>query len=96
MHLLRYIRDNKTLRLKYYANMNDAPLSDLLRQARIKSENQLMDLSDSSWQYFQTLEEVQEHKLYFIKVVQLTMAHIFQDQLLNQVHKGITMQHALK
>ena len=31
--------------------MKDAPLSDLLRQASIKTENQLMDLSDSSWKY---------------------------------------------
>ena len=26
IHLLRYIRDNKTLGLKYYADLNDAPL----------------------------------------------------------------------
>ena len=38
--------------LKYYANMNDAPITDLLRQDNIKIENQLMDFSDSSWQYF--------------------------------------------
>ena len=30
--------------------MKDAPLSDLLRQAIIKTENQLMEFSDSSWQ----------------------------------------------
>ena len=30
--------------------MNDAPVTDLLRQASIKTEIQLMDLSDSSWQ----------------------------------------------
>ena len=29
VHLLRYIRGNKTLGLKYYADMNDAPVSDL-------------------------------------------------------------------
>ena len=45
-----YIRENKTLGLKYYADMNDAPVSDLPRQANIKTENQLMDFSDSSWQ----------------------------------------------
>ena len=39
INLLRYIRDNTTLGLNYYANMNDAPLSDLLRQASINSEN---------------------------------------------------------
>ena len=38
--------------MKYYADMNDAPVTDLLRQASIKTENNLMDFSDSSWQYF--------------------------------------------
>ena len=52
VHLLRYIRGNKTLGLKYYADMKYAPLSDLLRQYIIKTENQLMDFYDSSWQYF--------------------------------------------
>ena len=37
VHLLRYIRYNKNLGLKYYADMNDAPLTDLLRQASIKT-----------------------------------------------------------
>ena len=49
VHLLGYIRDNKILGLKYYADMEDSPLSDLVRKASIKSENQLMALSDSSW-----------------------------------------------
>ena len=43
IHILRYIRDNNTLGLKYYADTNDAPVTDLLRQASIKNENQLMD-----------------------------------------------------
>ena len=47
VHLLRYIRDNKTLGLKYYADMNDAPVTDLLRKASIKNENHLMDFSGS-------------------------------------------------
>ena len=51
VHLLSYIRENENLGLKYYADMNDAPLSDLLRQASIKNKNQLMAFSDSSWQY---------------------------------------------
>ena len=50
VHLLRYIRDNNTLGLKYYADLNDAPVTDLLRQANIKTNNHLMDFSDSSWQ----------------------------------------------
>ena len=37
--------------LKYYADMKDTPLSDLLRQASIKTENQFMAFSDSSCQY---------------------------------------------
>ena len=50
VHLQRYIRENNTLGLKYYADLNDAPLTDLLRQANIKTKNHLMDFSDSSWQ----------------------------------------------
>ena len=37
--------------LEYYSDMNDAPVTDLLRQASIKTENDLMAFSDSSWQY---------------------------------------------
>ena len=51
LHLLGYIRYNEDLGLKYYADMNHAPLYDLLRQANIKTDNQLMVLSDSSWKY---------------------------------------------
>ena len=51
VHLLRYIRENKNFGLKYYADMKDAPLYDLLIQAIIKTENQLMVFSDSSCQY---------------------------------------------
>ena len=88
VHLLIYIRYNKTLGLNYYSDMNDAPSSELLRQSRIKTNNRLVDFSDSS--IVQTLAEVQEHILYFIKMGQLTMAHMFQYQLLDQVHKVST------
>ena len=50
VHLLRYIRDNKTLGLKYYVDLNDAPVTDILIQANIKTKNHLMTFSDSSWQ----------------------------------------------
>ena len=50
VHLLIYIRENKTLVLKYYADLNDAPVTNILRQANIKTKNHLMDFSDSSWQ----------------------------------------------
>ena len=45
-----YIRDNKNLGLNYYDEMKDSPLSDLLIQASIKTENELMVFSDYSWQ----------------------------------------------
>ena len=35
--------------LKYYADINDAPVSDILRQASINTENQLIAFSDHSW-----------------------------------------------
>ena len=38
VHLLRYIRDNNTLGLKYYADLNDEPVTDLLRQANIETK----------------------------------------------------------
>ena len=38
--------------LKYYADMNDATVSDLLIQASIKTENHLMYFYDCSWQDF--------------------------------------------
>ena len=47
VHILRYIRDNNTLVLKYYDNVNDEPVSDLLRQASIKIEDHLMDYYSS-------------------------------------------------
>ena len=50
VNLLRYIRDNKTLVLKYYADLNYAPVTGLLRQANIKTKNHLMAFPDSSWQ----------------------------------------------
>ena len=49
-YILRYIRDNNILGLNYYSDINDEPVYDLLRQVSIKTENQLMDFSDSSWQ----------------------------------------------
>ena len=36
--------------MKYYADLNDAPLPDLLRQANIKTKYHLMAFYDSSWQ----------------------------------------------
>ena len=82
--------------LKYYVDLNDVPVHDLLRQASIKTKNCLMDFSDPVVNIVYTLEEIQEHTLLSIKVVQLTMAYMFQYQFLNPVQKVITIQHALQ
>ena len=50
VHLLIYVTDNKNFVLKYYADMNDAPVTDLLINNSIKTENHLMDFCDYSWQ----------------------------------------------
>ena len=52
VHLLRCIRENNILVLKYYSDMKDADLSELLRQANIDTNNQLMTFYYSSWKYF--------------------------------------------
>ena len=96
IHLLRYIRHNKTLGLKYHADLNYAPVTDLLKQASIKTKNHLMDFLILVGRIVHTMEEVKEHILFSIKVVQLTMSHMFQDQFLNPVQKLSTMKHALQ
>ena len=82
--------------LKYYADLNDAPVTDLLIQANIKTKNHLMAFLILIRRIFQTLEEVQEHILFSIKVDQLIMVHMFQDQFHNTVQKVSTMQNALQ
>ena len=77
VRLFRYVSDNKNLGLKYYADMNDAPLSDLLRQARINIENQLMAFPDSSWKYCPYTGRSKVENIIFIKVGQLTTTHMF-------------------
>ena len=42
INLLRYIMYNKTLGLKYYVDLNEALVTDLLRQSSIKTKNHLM------------------------------------------------------
>ena len=49
--MLIYIRDNKTLGFNYYSEMKDAPLSDLLIQDSINTENQLVDFPYSIRRY---------------------------------------------
>ena len=82
--------------LKYYAAMKDAPVSDLYRQDNISTESQLMDFSYSSWKYFPDTDRSKGSYIMFIKVGKLTMAHMFQDKLINQVQKVSTMHHVLQ
>ena len=82
--------------LKYYADFNDAPVTDLLRQANINTKNHLMAFMILVVRIVQTMEEVQEHILFSINVYQLIMVHMFQDQLHNPVQKVSTMQNALQ
>ena len=49
VHLLRYIRDNKNLGLKYYSKIEYVPIYELLIQDITKMDNQLVVLSYSSW-----------------------------------------------
>ena len=66
VHILRYIRDNKTLCLKYYADLNDTPVTNMLRQSNIKTKNRLMDFSDSSWQdYPDTGRSTGEYNIFY-------------------------------
>ena len=76
--------------------MNDAPVTDLLRQSSIKTENHLMDFSFSSWKDCPDTGRSIGAYTIFINMGQLNMVHMFQDQLLNQVQKVRIMQHALQ
>ena len=91
LHLLSYNRNNKTLGLNYYANINDTPVSEILRQDSIDNDYMILVIK-----IVQPMSEVQENISSFIKVVQFTMSHMLQYQLLNKVHKVSTMQHLLQ
>ena len=50
VNILGFIRDNDTWGLNSYFNINDAPVSELLVQASINTDNPLMGFSSSIWQ----------------------------------------------
>ena len=79
----------------YYACMNDAPVSDLFRQAIMKTENQLMELSDCGWQDCPDTVRRSGAYIIFYQGGGFTMAHMFQYQLLNKWQKVSTTKHAL-
>ena len=47
LHLFRYIRYTNNLGLRYYTNIEDEPVSDLLRQSTITNDNQFVVFYDS-------------------------------------------------
>ena len=49
LHLLRYIWDNNSLGLRYYSQIEDAPLSELFIHSIIHTDNQLMMFSNCTW-----------------------------------------------
>ena len=51
--------------LKYYADMKDATLSELSRQASINTNNQLMEFYDSSCQYCPEIGRIKEAYIIF-------------------------------
>ena len=75
--------------------MNDAPVTDLLRQASNKTENHLMDFSYSSLQDCPDIGISTGASIIFYQGGQLTMAHTFQDKLFNQLQEVSTIQHTL-
>ena len=96
VHLLRYIRDNKTLGMKYYAGLNDAPVTDLLIQANIKTNNNLMAFSDSSWQDFTDTGRSTEAYIIFYQGVPINHGTHVPGTVQNPVQTVSTMQHALQ
>ena len=50
VHVLRYLRDNPTLGIRYYANWNESPLCKMLKENGLSTNNELVTFSDSSWQ----------------------------------------------
>ena len=78
LQLLRYIRDSKNLGLVYYAKIEDAPLSTLLRQDNIHNENQLVVYYYSNWQECTDTISSTGAYIVFFKLDQLIISHMFQ------------------
>jgi transposase InsO family protein len=49
LHLLRYLRDNDNLGLRYYSNIQEAPLTKMLTSQNISDQHLFYGFSDSSW-----------------------------------------------
>jgi hypothetical protein len=49
IHLLRYLRDNSYLGLRYYSDINESPLTGMLTGQNIKEKQLFYGFSNSSW-----------------------------------------------
>ena len=96
VHLLIYIRDNNTLVLKYYANLNDAPVTDLLRQANINPKNHLMAFSHYSWQDCPDTGRSTGAYIIFYQVGPIDHVTHVTGPVAQSSEKVSTMQHALQ
>ena len=66
VHLFIYISDNKTLDLNYYADLKDAPLSEMLRQPNIKTDYQVTALTYYIWKYFSyTVRSIGSYMIFY-------------------------------
>ena len=82
--------------LKYYDSIKDSPLSDLLRKDILNTENTLVAFSDSSGKDCPDTARSTGAYILYIKMGQLKMVNMLQDELLKRVHKVGTIQHALQ
>lgn len=49
LHVLRYLRDNTFIGLKFYSNASEAPITHMLHEAGIQQDHPFYTFSDSSW-----------------------------------------------
>ena len=71
VHLLRYVRDNNILCLIYYSNIEYVPISYLLIQSIINTENQSLVFSDSSWKDCWNTDRITRSCIVFYQVVSI-------------------------
>ena len=63
-----------------YADLNDEPVNDLLRQANIKTKNHLMAFSDYSWQDCPDTGRSTRAYIVFYQGGQLVLEHVCHGQ----------------
>ena len=87
VHLLRNIWYNNYLGYMFYFKIENTPLSDLLIQDSIKSEINVVVLSDSIYKHCPDTVIIKGAYILFYQVYQSIIAHMFQVQFPNLVLK---------